>query len=217
MKTRAVRDGDAWVLNGQKSLDHQRRRLEVLHGDGHDRPGTRAAGHLRVRRARTTTRASRSGRRSASSGSTVRPTREIYFENVRIPADRMIGAEGTGFATAMQTLDITRITIGAQALGIAQGALDAAVAYAKERKQFGKAIAEFQGLQFMLADMAMKVEAARRWSTRRRPRASADDRTSPSSAPPPSASPPTSRWRSPPTPCRSSAGRLRARLTRSSG
>ena len=70
----------------------------------------------------------------------------------------MIGEEGTGFSTAMQTLDITRITIGAQALGIAQGALDAAVAYAKERRQFGKAIAEFQGLQFMIADMAMKVD-----------------------------------------------------------
>jgi alkylation response protein AidB-like acyl-CoA dehydrogenase len=73
----------------------------------------------------------------------------------------MIGAEGTGFATAMKTLDHTRITIAAQALGIAQGALDYAKGYAKERKQFGKAIAEFQGIQFMLADMAMKLEAAR--------------------------------------------------------
>ena len=89
------------------------------------------------------------------------PTREIHFENCRIPGDRIIGAEGTGFKTALATLDHTRPTIGAQAVGIAQGALDIAIAYVKERKQFGKAIAEFQGLQFMLADMAMKVEAAR--------------------------------------------------------
>ncbi|WP_179956774.1 acyl-CoA dehydrogenase family protein [Amycolatopsis anabasis] len=89
------------------------------------------------------------------------PTREIYFENCTIPADRIIGEPGTGLKTALRTLDHTRPTIGAQALGIAQGALDAAVAYVKERKQFGKAISEFQGVQFMLADMGTKVEAAR--------------------------------------------------------
>ena len=89
------------------------------------------------------------------------PTRELYFDNCSIPADRLIGAEGTGFRTALATLDHTRITIAAQALGIAQGALDYAAGYLKERRQFGKPIAEFQGLQFMLADMAMKVEAAR--------------------------------------------------------
>jgi alkylation response protein AidB-like acyl-CoA dehydrogenase len=89
------------------------------------------------------------------------PTCEIYFEDCRIAADRLIGDEGTGFLTVLRTLDHTRSMIGAQAVGIAQGALDAAVAYVKERKQFGKAIADFQGVQFMLADMAMKVEAAR--------------------------------------------------------
>ncbi len=89
------------------------------------------------------------------------PTREVYFDDCRIPADRIIGDEGTGFKTALRTLDHTRITIGAQALGIAQGALDYASAYVKERKQFGKPIADFQGLQFMLADMAMQLEAAR--------------------------------------------------------
>ncbi len=73
----------------------------------------------------------------------------------------MVGAPGEGLKIALRTLDHTRVTIGAQAVGIAQGALDAAVAYVKERKQFGKAIAEFQGVQFMLADMAMKLEAAR--------------------------------------------------------
>jgi alkylation response protein AidB-like acyl-CoA dehydrogenase len=89
------------------------------------------------------------------------PTREIYFENCTIPADRIIGEPGTGLKTALRTLDHTRPTIGAQALGIAQGALDAAVAYVKDRKQFGKTIGEFQGVQFMLADMGTKIEAAR--------------------------------------------------------
>ncbi len=78
-----------------------------------------------------------------------------------IPADRRIGDEGTGFRTALRTLDHTRITIAAQAIGIAQGALDFATSYVRERKQFGKAIADFQGVQFMLADMAMKLAAAR--------------------------------------------------------
>jgi alkylation response protein AidB-like acyl-CoA dehydrogenase len=73
----------------------------------------------------------------------------------------MIGAEGTGFETAMRTLDHTRVTIAAQAVGIGQGALDFATGYIKERRQFGKAIAEFQGVQFMLADMGMRLEAAR--------------------------------------------------------
>ena len=89
------------------------------------------------------------------------PTTELYFENCRIPGDRIIGEPGTGFKTALATLDHTRPTIGAQAVGIAQGALDAAIAYTKERKQFGKSISDFQGVQFMLADMAMKIEAAR--------------------------------------------------------
>jgi alkylation response protein AidB-like acyl-CoA dehydrogenase len=89
------------------------------------------------------------------------PTREIYFSDCTIPADRIIGEPGTGFTTALQTLDHTRPTIGAQAVGIAQGALDASIAYVTQRTQFGKPISEFQGVQFMLADMAMKVEAAR--------------------------------------------------------
>ncbi|MBV1849580.1 acyl-CoA dehydrogenase family protein [Catellatospora tritici] len=89
------------------------------------------------------------------------PTREVYLDQVRIPADRMIGEPGTGFASAMRTLDHTRVTIAAQAVGIAQGALDAALAYVKERKQFGKPIADFQGVQFMLADMGMRLTAAR--------------------------------------------------------
>jgi alkylation response protein AidB-like acyl-CoA dehydrogenase len=89
------------------------------------------------------------------------PTRELHFDNVRLPADRMIGAPGEGLKIALRTLDHTRVTIGAQAVGIAQGALDCAVEYVRERSQFGKKIAEFQGIQFMLADMAMTLEAAR--------------------------------------------------------
>jgi alkylation response protein AidB-like acyl-CoA dehydrogenase len=89
------------------------------------------------------------------------PTRELYFDNCEIPASRLVGDEGQGFKIALRTLDHTRITIAAQALGIAQGALDYAIGYVRERKQFGRAIADFQGLQFMIADMAMKLEGAR--------------------------------------------------------
>jgi alkylation response protein AidB-like acyl-CoA dehydrogenase len=89
------------------------------------------------------------------------PTREVYLDNVAIPGERLIGEEGEGFTYAMRTLDYSRPTIAAQALGIAQGAFDAAVRYASEREQFGQKIVEFQGLQFMLADMAMDIEAAR--------------------------------------------------------
>ena len=89
------------------------------------------------------------------------PTREVYFDNVELSDDRRIGEVGKGFSIAMDTLDHTRITIAAQALGIAQGALDAAEKYSHERKQFGKEIFEFQAIQFILADMAMNIEAAR--------------------------------------------------------
>ena len=89
------------------------------------------------------------------------PTTELYFENCRVPGDRIIGDPGTGFKTALATLDHTRPTIGAQAVGIAQGALDAAIEYTKDRKQFGQSVSNFQAVQFMIADMAMKVEAAR--------------------------------------------------------
>ena len=89
------------------------------------------------------------------------PTCELRFDQCVIPEDRMIGARGEGLKIALRTLDHTRVTIGAQAVGIAQGALDLATAYVKERRQFGKAVAQFQGVQFMLADMAMHLEAAR--------------------------------------------------------
>ena len=89
------------------------------------------------------------------------PTREVYFDSVKISDDRRLGEVGSGFALAMKTLDHTRITIAAQALGIAQGAFEVATKYSHERKQFGKEIFDFQGVQFMLADMAMNIAAAR--------------------------------------------------------
>ena len=89
------------------------------------------------------------------------PTMELVFENCLIPIDNLLGGEGNGFKVAMKTLDGGRIGIASQALGIAQGALDAAVAYSKERKQFDQAICKFQGVQFQLADMATQVEASR--------------------------------------------------------
>ena len=143
-------------------MDHQRGRVDLVHGDGGDRPGRGQARqrHLGLRRARR-----RPGFRDRPEGTQARhqglADPEIYFTDCTIPADRIIGEPGTGLKTALRTLDHTRPTIGAQAVGIAQGALDAAIGYVKERKQFGKAVAEFQGVQFMLADMAMKVEAAR--------------------------------------------------------
>jgi len=89
------------------------------------------------------------------------PTREVYFDRTEIPSARLIGQESEGFTYAMQTLDYSRPTIAAQALGIAQGAFDFAARYATERQQFGKPISHFEGLQFLLADMAMEIEAAR--------------------------------------------------------
>ncbi|OLB64510.1 MAG: acyl-CoA dehydrogenase [Actinobacteria bacterium 13_2_20CM_2_72_6] len=89
------------------------------------------------------------------------PTREVYLDSVRIPASRLVGEPGVGFRLALRTLDHTRVTIAAQAVGIGQGALDYAIEYVKERRQFGRPVADFQGIQFMIADMGMRLEAAR--------------------------------------------------------
>jgi alkylation response protein AidB-like acyl-CoA dehydrogenase len=101
------------------------------------------------------------GRKEDKMGIRGSPTREVILDDARIPADRLIDAEGAGFGIAMRTLDYSRPLIGAQALGIAQGAFDEAARYATERKQFGQAIADFEAIQFMLADMAMRIEASR--------------------------------------------------------
>jgi alkylation response protein AidB-like acyl-CoA dehydrogenase len=160
MRTRASRDGDEWVLSGTKCwitnagvsswytvmavTDPDKRAngisAFVVHADD---PGFVV------------------GSKERKLGIKGSPTRELHFENCRIPGDRIIGEPGTGFKTALATLDHTRPTIGAQAVGIAQGALDVAIGYVKERSQFGKKLAEFQALQFMIADAAMQIEAAR--------------------------------------------------------
>jgi alkylation response protein AidB-like acyl-CoA dehydrogenase len=160
MKTRAVRHGDSYVLNGVKRWITNAGVSDFYTVMAVTDPDDRSKGisAFVVEKGDEGVSFGAPEKKLGVKGS---PTREVYLDNVRIPADRMIGAEGTGFATAMKTLDHTRVTIAAQAVGIAQGALDYAKGYVKERKQFGKAIAEFQGIQFMLADMAMKLEAAR--------------------------------------------------------
>ncbi|MBP2585562.1 alkylation response protein AidB-like acyl-CoA dehydrogenase [Streptomyces sp. PvR006] len=160
MKTRAVRDGDFWVLNGVKRWITNAGVSEYYTVMAVTDPDKRSRG-ISAFVVEKSDEGVSFGAPEKKLGIKGSPTREVYLDNVRIPASRMIGAEGTGFATAMKTLDHTRITIAAQAIGIAQGALDYAKGYVTERKQFGKPIADFQGVQFMLADMAMKLEAAR--------------------------------------------------------
>ena len=160
MKTKAVRDGDEYVLNGVKRWITNAGVSEFYTVMAVTDPTKRSKGisAFIVEKSDEGMSFGAPERKLGIKGS---PTREVYFDNVRIPASRMIGAEGTGFETAMKTLDHTRVTIAAQALGVAQGALDYALGYAQERKQFGKSLSDFQGMQFMIADMGMKVEAAR--------------------------------------------------------
>ena len=161
MKTKAVRDGDHWVLNGVKRWITNAGVARVLHGAWSSPTPSRRPKGISAFVVEKSDEGVSFGAPEKKLGIKGSPTREVYLDNVRIPADRMIGEEGTGFETAMRTLDHTRVTIAAQAVGVAQGALDYALAYAQERQQFGKPIADFQGLQFLLADMGMKVEAAR--------------------------------------------------------
>ncbi|MDL4820489.1 acyl-CoA dehydrogenase family protein [Actinomadura opuntiae] len=160
MKTRAVRDGEHWVLNGAKMwiTNAGVSQYYTVMAVTDPAAGARGISAFVVDKADAGVSFGAKERKLGIKGS---PTRQVILEDVRIPADRMIGAEGTGFKTALATLDHTRITIAAQALGIAQGALDFALGYVKERRQFGKPIADFQGVQFMLADMAMRLEGAR--------------------------------------------------------
>jgi len=160
MKTRAVRDGDSFVLNGTKRwiTNAGESAFYTVMAVTDPDAGPRGISAFVVEKSDEGVSFGAPEKKMGIKGS---PTREVYFDNVRIPADRMIGEEGTGFKTALRTLDHTRLTIGAQALGVAQGAVDYCLRYVQERKQFGKPIAEFQGVSFMLADMAMKTEAAR--------------------------------------------------------
>jgi alkylation response protein AidB-like acyl-CoA dehydrogenase len=160
MKTRAMRDGESWVLNGTKRWITNAgvsKFYTVMAVTDPDK-GANGISAFVVEKEDGGVSFGAPEKKLGIKGS---PTAEVYFDNVRIPAGRMIGEEGTGFKTALRTLDHTRLTIGAQALGIAQGAVDYCTRYVQERKQFGKPIAEFQGVSFILADMAMKTEAAR--------------------------------------------------------
>jgi alkylation response protein AidB-like acyl-CoA dehydrogenase len=160
MSTRAERDGDGWVLNGVKRwiTNAGISQFYTVMAVTDPSAGPRGISAFVVEKSDEGVSFGAPERKLGIKGS---PTAEVYFDNVRIPGDRIIGEEGTGFKTALRTLDHTRLTIGAQAVGIAQGAVDYCTDYITERKQFGKPIAEFQGVSFMLADMAMKTEAAR--------------------------------------------------------
>jgi alkylation response protein AidB-like acyl-CoA dehydrogenase len=160
MRTRAKADGDDWILNGSKcwiTNGGKSAWYTVMAVTDPDK-GANGISAFMVHEDDEGFTVGPKERKLGIKGS---PTTELYFENCRVPGDRIIGEPGTGFKTALATLDHTRPTIGAQAVGIAQGALDAAIAYTKDRKQFGRPVADNQGVQFMLADMAMKTEAAR--------------------------------------------------------
>jgi alkylation response protein AidB-like acyl-CoA dehydrogenase len=159
MKTRAVKDGDSYVLNGSKHwiTNAGISTAYLVFAKTDPDAGHRGISCFMVEKEMGI----KVGKLEEKLGVRGSPTGEIIFEDVRVPAENLVGDEGQGFYIAMGTLDRSRPTIGAQAVGIAQAAIDHAAAYMKERQQFGKPIAEFQGLQFILADMAMKTEAAR--------------------------------------------------------
>jgi alkylation response protein AidB-like acyl-CoA dehydrogenase len=162
MRTRAVKDGNsAYILNGEKCYitfapvaDY----ILVFARIGDISGGTANLSAFIVDAKSSGVTIGKNERKLGLNGI---PNAPVYLENVRVPVENRVGEEGDGFKISMRLLDMNRPTIGAVSVGLAQGALDAAVKYAKERRQFGKAIAEFQGMQFMLADMAIQVEAAR--------------------------------------------------------
>lgn len=160
MRTKAVRDGDNWILNGQKSWITQAGVSSFYTVMAVTDPEKRSKG-ISAFVVHADDLGFSVGPKERKLGIHGSPTCEILFDNCVIPGDRMIGEPGTGFATAMTSLDHTRITIGAQAIGIAQAALELSISYTKDRRQFGHAVSDFQGVQFMLADMAMELEAAR--------------------------------------------------------
>jgi len=158
-KTTARRDGDHWVLNGAKTF--------TTHGTVGDAvvvfavtDKTAAKHGISAFVIEKGTPGFRAGKKENKMGLRASDTSEVVMEDCRIPADQLIGAEGAGFVDAMKILDGGRISIAALALGMARGAYEAARKYATEREQFGRPIAEFQAIRFMLADMATKIDAA---------------------------------------------------------
>jgi len=160
-RTTAIRDGNDWILNGTKNFITNGGDAEtyiVLARTDKEAQKHRGISAFIVEK---DTPGFTFGKKERKLGIRSSPTMELVFEHCRIPAENLLGAEGEGFKIAMKTLDGGRIGIAAQALGIAQGAYEAAVNYARERKQFDQAIYNFQGVLFKLADMATEIEAAR--------------------------------------------------------
>jgi butyryl-CoA dehydrogenase len=160
IRTTAILDGDHYVLNGTKQWITNAGEAEIYTVVALTNPekGPRGASVLVVEK---DTPGFSFGKKEDKMGIRASVTRELIFEDCRVPAENLLGREGTGFITTMKTFDASRPGVGAQALGIAQGALDLAVDYAIGRRQFGHPVSSFQGLRFMMADMAMKVEASR--------------------------------------------------------
>ncbi|MCQ6264940.1 acyl-CoA dehydrogenase [Fictibacillus sp. WQ 8-8] len=160
MKTTARKDGDDYIINGSKIFITNAGEAEiyVVFAMTDQSAGHRGISAFIIEKG---TPGFSFGKKEKKLGIRSSPTLELIMEDCRVPAENMLGKEGDGFKIAMMTLDGGRNGIAAQAVGIAQGALDAAVTYAKERKQFGKSIGQNQGIGFKLADMATKVEAAR--------------------------------------------------------
>jgi alkylation response protein AidB-like acyl-CoA dehydrogenase len=160
MTTRAVRDGDQWVLNGRKAWVTSAgiSRLYTVFAKTDPAAGHRGISAFAVEHDRPGLSVGKLEHKIGLRGS---PTGELVLEDVTIPAGSLIGEPGRGFHYALEALDGSRPIVGAQAVGIAQGALDVAGAYVRERRQFDQRIADFQGVQFMLADMATQLEAAR--------------------------------------------------------
>jgi alkylation response protein AidB-like acyl-CoA dehydrogenase len=160
LRTTARRHGDHYVLNGSKQWCTNGDHAGVICVFATVDPSKRAKG-VTAFLVEAGTPGFTVGKKERKMGIRGSPTVALHFTDCAIPAEQRLGAEGEGFAIAMRTLDVTRPATGALALGIAQAALDAALGYARERRQFGQRIGDFQGIQFMLADMAMQVHAAR--------------------------------------------------------
>jgi butyryl-CoA dehydrogenase/acyl-CoA dehydrogenase len=161
MRSRAVQDGDSWILNGTKRFITGAGASDLYTYFAVSDPEAPKGKNITCFLVSKDMEGFSLGRKEDKMGIRGSPTREVILENVRVPAENVIGEVHKGFPIAMRTLDFSRPTVAAQALGIAQGAFDFAVGYCREREQFGKSIATFQGMQFMFADMAMKIETAR--------------------------------------------------------
>jgi alkylation response protein AidB-like acyl-CoA dehydrogenase len=160
-RMRATGDGDDYVLNGSKRFITHGSVASLLTVFAITDPAAGGRKGMSAFIVEADTPGFAAPRVEHKMGIRGSPTAELTFDDVRVPAANRIGAEGEGFRIAMETLDRSRLSIAAQAVGIAQGALDASVSYAVDRKQFGERVADFQGIQFMLADMASQTEAAR--------------------------------------------------------